>query len=54
MSDAEIRAEWMYRYHERLGLIVDGDRDPTAEEDAAAKSCADQWLRDWRRQEQMT
>ncbi len=51
MSEKEIRAEWMMRYHERLGLLIDGERDPTAEEDAAAKACADQSLQDWRKSE---
>ncbi len=48
MTDKELRAEWMYRYQERLGILIDGDRDPTAEEDAAAKACADEWLARWR------
>jgi hypothetical protein len=33
--------EWLYRYYERLGILIDGVRRPTPEEDAIARREAD-------------
>ncbi len=52
MTEKEIRAEWMYRKEERLGHLCE-DREPTQSQLDIAITEADQWLRDWRRQEQM-
>jgi hypothetical protein len=32
MTPEEINAEWNYRYQERLGILIDGNRQPTKED----------------------
>lgn len=49
MTDAELRAEWFYRYEERLGILTDGRRQPDAQERDIARREAGHWLADYRR-----
>jgi len=37
----EYIVEWQYRYHERLGILIQGDRDSTGEEKEIARKEAD-------------
>ena len=53
MTDAELRAEWFYRYEERLGILTDGKRPPTTQEMLIARREANQWLADWRKAQEL-
>lgn len=38
------QGEWNYRYHERLGILIDGVRPATEAEKEIARQEADDWL----------
>jgi hypothetical protein len=41
MTFQEIKEEWSYAYHERLGMMIDGPEPPTPEQEREARLCAD-------------
>jgi len=42
MTHDDHNTEWSYLYHERLGIIIDGTRPPTDEEDRQAREEANE------------
>ncbi len=59
MTDAQLHEEWRYRFNERVAIMLEGNRltDPTPEQmreiHATARREADQWLREWRKVEEL-
>jgi len=42
MTKDDLHDEWVYRFHERLGLLIDGTREATPEEKDMARAEADE------------
>ena len=45
MTKDELHDEWVYRFQERLGLLIDGVREPVAGEKDIARKDADEAVR---------